>query len=266
MISPTDQSSLHHHVAIQPCPRLPLELLAAKSGTCGIECGTYSRNGFALFRRMKSTACSVYHCVSIGWCSAVTRSILIFPFSQNCSGNCSNARDAGVNLPHIVRVHQPARFVEAPRRRTRLRLVADVPLPEHRGLVARALEHLAHRGELRVEPPRPRRVRPEHLRPPGIASAHQRRPRRRAHRLRHVEVREPASLRRQPLHIRRRILRPPERPEVGIPRIVEEDDDDVRRPVRLRQRCRSHTGGKETSAGRIHRHQNTSARHVKIHP
>ena len=134
----------------------------------------------------------------------------------------------GVELPHVVGVHQPARFIEPAGRRPRIRLIANVPLAERRSLVSRGFHHLSHGGERRIESPCARAMRAEQLRPARIASAEQGGTGRRTDSLRHVKVGEPAPLPRQPFHVGRGILRFAEGPEVGVARIVEKDDDEIR--------------------------------------
>ena len=47
------------HVAVQAAAGLALESSDTNSGTCGIVCGTYRKNGVSLFRSMNRTARSV---------------------------------------------------------------------------------------------------------------------------------------------------------------------------------------------------------------
>src|SRR5581483_11166299 len=60
-----------------------------------------------------------------------------------------------------------------------------------------------------------------------IAAGHERRPRRRADR-RAVEARELHPLARHPLEVRRLLLRRPERADVAVAEVVEEQNDEVR--------------------------------------
>ena len=134
-----------------------------------------------------------------------------------------------MELPHVVRVHQSARLIEAARRRTRIRLISDVPFAEDGRSVPGRLQHLAHRRELRIEASRARRVRAEHLRPSRIAARHQRRSRRRTNSLRHIEVVKRAALLGEPFDIRRRI--------VGLPNGRKSDQPESSRKMMTKFGC-----------------------------
>jgi len=125
-----------------------------------------------------------------------------------------------MELPHVVRVHEPAGFVESSRWWTRVRLVADVPFPEYGGLVRSGLQGLAQGGETRVEPPGPRSMCAEDFGPARITAAEQRRARRGTDRLRHVEIVKPAALARKALDIGCLVGSFAEWPEVGPAGVV----------------------------------------------
>src|SRR5438874_2237224 len=115
-----------------------------------------------------------------------------------------------MKLPHIVRVHKPARFVESPGRGPCLGLIADVPLAEDRRTVSARLESLADGGEFRIESAGARADRPENFGASRIAAAQQGRSRSRTDGLGHVEVMKCAALAGKPFHVRRSIRRIPE--------------------------------------------------------
>ena len=102
-----------------------------------------------------------------------------------------------------------------------------------------------------IEPARARPMRAEHLGPPGIAAAQQRRPRRRADRLRHVEVVKRGSPAPPAARRWRRIGRIAEGPEIGLSGIVEEDDDDV---GPLSGHCCGSRSLEKLASSEVHRH------------
>src|SRR4051812_10069931 len=95
-------------------------------------------------------------------------------------------RILGMKLPHVVRVHQPARFIESACRWPRIRLISEMPLSEHSRSVTRALQNLRHGCEARVESASTGRMGTHNFRATRVAAAHQSRSGRRTDRLRHV--------------------------------------------------------------------------------
>src|SRR5262249_57043311 len=107
-----------------------------------------------------------------------------------------------VELPHVVRVHEPARFIESAYWRPRVWLIADVPFPEYGGSVTTGFEHFAHRGEARLEPSRARPMRAEDFGAARVASAKQSGAGCGTDGLRHVEVMKRAAFGGQTFDIR----------------------------------------------------------------
>ena len=207
---------------------------------------------------MKSTACSVYQVVSIGWCSGVTRSISTCRSPELQRKFTESLRTFGVELPHVIRVHQSTGLVESPGRRTRIRLITDVPFPENGRSVSCTLQHFSHGRELWVQSPCPWRMRAENFRSAWIASRQQSRTRRRADCLRDVEVVVRAALACKTLDVGSWIIRLAERSKIGPTRVVKEDDYEIWKLLRLsgrplvRRESDSGSPQKISSAG-IHR-------------
>ncbi len=134
-----------------------------------------------------------------------------------------------VILPHVVRVHQAARFIESAGRRAGFGLVADVPLAKHRRPVSALLQHLSQGGEAGIQPSFARADRTHHFCPARIAAGEQRRPGSRADRLGHVEVPIRAALGGEPIDVGSPVDRSAERAKIGPSRVVKQDHDEVRR-------------------------------------
>jgi hypothetical protein len=79
----------------------------------------------------------------------VTRSMVTFAIDPVLEGELAPVfRVFGMELPHVIGVHDAAGFSEAARRRAGFRLVADVPFAEDSGGIALGLEYFAERGEV----------------------------------------------------------------------------------------------------------------------
>ena len=157
-----------------------------------------------------------------------------------------------MEFPHVIRIHQAAGLIESPGGRTRLGLIAEMPLAEDGGFVTGPFEYLAHGGELRVKAARPWRMRAEYLRSAGIATRHQGGSRGRTDGLRHVKVVVGTALTCKAFNIRSGVWRLAKWPEIGVSGVVEEDDDDIgwfRRLESLASR-ESEAGGLEKLAAR----------------
>ena len=152
----------------------------------------------------------------------------------------------GVMQPHVVGVHQAARFVETARGRTRLGLVADMPLAENRGRIALGLEHLCDCWPLRIHAALARAVSADEAGALGIAAGEERAAGGGADGLRHVKIGETATFFCQFPHVRRVVRGRAEGAEVRETGIVEEDHHDVGRTRFLPQR---HTGGGQPCSG-----------------
>ena len=138
-----------------------------------------------------------------------------------------------VERPLVVRVGQAEVFVEAAAQRQELDRPAEVPLAHHAGRVALLLHHLRERQLALVEAElEPRLHRPLDADAIGITTGQERRARRRADRLRDVEIREAHALAREPVEVRRRETLRPIDADIGVTEVIGQDEDDVRRPFR----------------------------------
>ena len=133
-----------------------------------------------------------------------------------------------MKLPHVVRVHESAGFVEAAGRRAGLGLIADVPFAEDGSAVILLLEHLPEGGEAGIQSAGPGSVGAEEFGARGVAAAEQRRAGGGADRLRDVEIVEAAAFVGEAFNVGRGVGRMSEGLEVGPSGIVQEDDDEVR--------------------------------------
>ena len=130
---------------------------------------------------------------------------------------------------HVVGVGDPEVAVEALAGGQKLGLVAQVPLADAGGGVAKGLEPLGDRHLGRVEPlGAGGEVDARRADPRAVAAGEQLRPRHRADRGR-VETRELPSLGRHPLEVRRLLPRGAKGADVAVAEVVNEDHDDVGR-------------------------------------
>ena len=109
---------------------------------------------------------------------------------------------------------------------------AEPPFADHRGAIARRPQHLGDRDVFGPQ----RNVLAVAANPgvTGVQPGHQRRPRRRADRAARVVLREPDAFAREPIERRRLEPRLPVGAEIAVAEIVGLNQQDVRRPWRLR--------------------------------
>jgi len=152
------------------------------------------------------------------------------------------ARELGVHLaagfvadgvserPHVVRVRQDHRIIEAMIRRHELRRVAEMPLADHAGVVPGVAEQGAERLLVVAEPRL--RLRAEggaaEAEPVGVATRHQRGTGRSAHGLGGVEAREAETILGQTVDVRREVLRRAIATGIGPAHVVAHDVHHVR--------------------------------------
>ena len=77
-------------------------------------------------------------------------------------------------LPHVIGIHQAARFVESPGRRPGLGLIAEMPFAEDGCAIATGLEDFPEGGIFWVKSTRARRERAEDLRSARVTSGEKR--------------------------------------------------------------------------------------------
>ena len=131
--------------------------------------------------------------------------------------------------PHVVRVRQAVVIIESVRRREERCRTSQVPLPVNRRGVAAVLQQSRQRHLICVQSDlraRPQRAEDAHA--IGITSRQQRRARRRAHRLRHVEIREANASFGKPVDVRRLVALRAEATHIRVGEIIAKDDDHIR--------------------------------------
>ena len=131
--------------------------------------------------------------------------------------------------PHVVRVRQAEVIIEPVRGREELRRTAQMPFPVNRRGVTALLQHPRQRHLVCVQSDlRVRTQRAEDAHAIRITPRQQRRARRRAHRLRDVEIREANPALRQPVDVRRLVALRSEATHIRVGEIIAEDDDHIR--------------------------------------
>ena len=123
--------------------------------------------------------------------------------------------------PHVVGIGQPQIFIESLLHRQQVRMVPQVPLPEHSRGITLGLHHFSKSGFIRIQPgPALWPQRPIDPQPCRITTRQQSRPRRRAHRRRHIKVGKPHPLRRHPVKVGRGVTLRPLHPDVAVALVV----------------------------------------------
>jgi hypothetical protein len=124
------------------------------------------------------------------------------------------------------------KYIEAVPCGQELIVVTEMPLAVNGGGVAFCLQHLRDIGLALVNPVLARRPEgAEDADAIRIAAGQQRRPRRRADGLRHVEVREPYPLRCNAIDVGGANHFVAEAADIAVAQVVGEHDDDIRRPI-----------------------------------
>ena len=132
--------------------------------------------------------------------------------------------------PHVVGVRQAKIIIEAVLQRQKFFVMSEVPLAVARCGVAPLFAQFRERRFVRVNAmPRLRPERAEDAHAHVVAAGEQSRPRRAAHGLGHIKIRELPSLLRHAIEVRRGVSLRAKRPDVRVAHVINENDDDVGR-------------------------------------
>lgn len=139
----------------------------------------------------------------------------------------------GMMFPHIVGDHESAGFAETACWRACIRLIADVPFSEGSGGVAMRVEDFGERGELWIESASIGRVCAKDLGTPGITAGEKRGAGSGADGLGHIEIVESRAFIGEALDVGSGVRGLGEWLEVGPTGVVEENDNEVGRALRI---------------------------------
>jgi len=227
----------HHDIAVETGARFAFEFFADVERHVGHGVGDVEEEGLVLFPFNKADGAlggpsgelCLMLVVDVG-----NGDLAVFPELKGVFAPVFGI--GGVVFPHVVGVEQAGVFIESADMGAGLGGVADVPFAVvGRGVVV-GLKHLAHGSERRVEAFAKGTVGTEDFGAAGVGAAEQGGPGGGADGLGHVEVFELGALVGEPIDVGRGIGGRAEGTEVGIARVIEEDDDDVGRGLSGRER------------------------------
>ncbi len=141
-------------------------------------------------------------------------------------GHDAAAVHAG-GFEHVIGIWDAEIVIKALHRGQKCQLIAEVPLADALRSIAQRLQSVRDRVLVWMQPVlRPWRIHPGHRNACAIAPGHDLCPRHTAYR-RSVERREPHSLLRHTVEVRRLLLHRAKRADVAIAEVVDEVDDNV---------------------------------------